>query len=174
MSSKRMMLLLSDIIKGMKKTSKNISQKKLRTLTAMIAAIILITVVTILFLTNYIVQINSQGLNIINKGKLTDSATSTKNLALMRKATSQQDAKICDQISGAINYTNPNEEKREGSLLRGVSIITSAMTESEAKEQCYTHVRDLISRDNYKSEVCRDKNITHYEFNGVRFSCPEE
>lgn len=143
----------------MKQTTKN-RQKRRLGLVIVIIAVMAFTGIVILFMNH-------------DRGRLTDDTTSSQNQARMRKAVHDRDVRVCDQISGAINYTNPNTEKSKSGFSSGVSVVTPAMTETQAKEKCRNHVQQLIDQQNYEDKVCVDKRLTHYNFNEVRWPCPE-
>jgi uncharacterized membrane protein (Fun14 family) len=162
-----MCFCFSGIIKPVKKIKKYGIRDDIRLIAALVGIFLLIGVLY-LFVHNVFFANDGQF------KRLTDDATSTKNIDLMRKAVASRDESICDQIKGAINYTDPNQDLQEEGVSMGVSIVTPAMTESEAKAECHKHVQQLIDQNKYEVKVCADKSITHYMFNNARFPCPEE
>jgi hypothetical protein len=145
----------------MAQTKKDKQRPELHYLLTVIAVLVAIGIVVILLYTKS------------PQGKLTDEATSAQNISLMYRAIGDRDVTACDQISGAINYTDPNTKHRNSGLSIGVAIITPAMTEAEARQECRSRIQLLIDQKRYEDEVCVDENISHYKFDGVTWPCPE-
>lgn len=101
--------------------------------------------------------------------------TSSQNIEITQHAVAKRDAKFCDEIKGGISATHNNENKKSNNGLQGgVSAEYPDMDESKARQACRDRVRSLIDRSIYEKEICSAGNVSHYDFDNVRWPCPSE
>lgn len=156
----------------MRNISNNNQRGSIHFILLAIVVIVIIGAIGFLFWNNFIKH--DQKAATVQGVPSNSESASNQNIELMNKADEFLDTKYCDQIKGSINYTNPNENRHTGGISGGVAVITPAMTESEAKASCRNHVQQLIAQKNYENKVCADKDVTYYEFNNVKWPCPDQ